>query len=103
MMTIPLKSGGAVKVDDHWFGVLSQWDTWRLINGSVCRGAMVDGKQVYIHMRRVIMAPKGKQIVMHDNGDPLDCQEHNLTLTTRRKVSEDRFYGNGRFLPCGDD
>lgn len=100
MKSIPLKNGKSVMIDDHWFDYLNQWK-WRITAGSVCRTEIVNGKQVVIHMRRVIMSPQGKQIVTHNNDNPLDCQEHNLTLTTRREIYIDRFQSS--VYPCGND
>lgn len=98
MKVIPLKSGGDAMVDDHWFDYLSQWSTWRLVGGSVCRTEVNHhGKQVTIHMRRVVRDAQKKDIVRHYNNNPLDCQEENLELTDRRTMYLERFRGSGSF------
>lgn len=79
-----------VKVDNEDYQYLNQFK-WLYSNGY--SRTMIDGKNVSMH--RLIMKPKGKEIIDHINHDELDNRKENLRICDRFVNMQNRRKGRG--------
>lgn len=78
--TVLTSNGGAFYMDEEDLHLLGKWK-WHIDGrGYVRRCTSSKGKDVEIHIHKLIMKPRIGQIVDHINGDKLDNTRKNLRL-----------------------
>jgi hypothetical protein len=104
MKLIPLSKNKFAKVDDRWFGVLSQWK-WHY-DGKYARRhyRKSNGKQGNILMHRFIARTVRGEFTDHVDGDPLnnqwanlrDCDHSTNAMNMRKHRGSSRYKGVSR-------
>lgn len=102
MKKIKLTQGKVALVDDEDFEYLNQWKWSANKNKNTFyaqRHKVIEGKNKYIKMHRLIMNTPDNIEVDHIDHNGLNCQRHNMRNCTRSQNSMNKSpYGKSKYL-----
>lgn len=95
MKTIQLTQGKVALVDDEDYELLCKFKWYAVYDGNNWYAQRLDysketKKRNCIPIHRFVMKAEKGQIIDHKNGNGLDCQKHNLRISTRSQNGANR-------------